>query len=170
MAGERYRIDRKGMKRRTTLSAIFALSSALGRVIAVVLMIVGVGAIGLLAASLASFFLERRGGFNRRGRTFARCLSDSNGSSANSTGTGSSPRQLDRRPSLYVAMETEWYIGTLSEDGSVRDLAVPITQREREALREAEKAIREAMGGMLFGWSLRIIERYTMSRLGCSGN
>jgi voltage-gated potassium channel len=37
-------------------------TSSLGRGIAVVLMIVGVGVIGLLAASLASFFLERRGG------------------------------------------------------------------------------------------------------------
>jgi voltage-gated potassium channel len=36
-------------------------TSPLGRGIAIILMLVGVGVIGLLAASLASFFLERRG-------------------------------------------------------------------------------------------------------------
>jgi threonine dehydrogenase-like Zn-dependent dehydrogenase len=77
------------VKRRTTLSAIFALSSALGRGIAVVLMIVGVGAIGLLAASLASFFLERRGGVQPERSDLREVLERLDGSSANSTGTGS---------------------------------------------------------------------------------
>lgn len=40
-------------------------TSPLGRGIAVVVMLVGVGVIGLLAASLASFFLERRGSAQR---------------------------------------------------------------------------------------------------------
>ena len=47
-------------------------------------------------------------------------------------------------------MESEWYIGTMRDADFVVDLAVPITRSDHEALREAEKVIREALGGMLF--------------------
>ncbi len=47
-------------------------------------------------------------------------------------------------------MKTEWYIGTMRDGDSLADLAVPIGRGEHEALREAERVIREALGGMLF--------------------
>jgi hypothetical protein len=52
-------------------------------------------------------------------------------------------------------MGTEWFIGTIrdepsNERGTVVDLAVEITKEEHRALREAERVIREAEGGVLF--------------------
>ncbi len=55
-------------------------------------------------------------------------------------------------------METAWFIGTIRDEPqnergkgqSTFDLAVPITEKEHRALREAERAIREALGGVLF--------------------
>ena len=52
-------------------------------------------------------------------------------------------------------MGTEWFIGTIGDEppnerGTVVDLAVEITKEEHQALREAERVIRETEGGILF--------------------
>jgi hypothetical protein len=65
-------------------------------------------------------------------------------------------------------METEWYIGTMRDADSLADLAVPISRGEHEALRDAERVIREALGGMLFRLVFVNMERCEISRPRCS--
>jgi hypothetical protein len=54
-------------------------------------------------------------------------------------------------------MQTEWFIGTITDDPQdggkgqpTFDLTVPITEKEHRELREAERVIREALSGVLF--------------------
>jgi len=74
------------------------------------------------------------------------------------TGGGwASETEYTRKP-IY-AMETNWYVGTIrdvpaDEHGErntlVSTLSMEISWEEHQALREAERVIREAMGGFLF--------------------
>lgn len=62
-----------------------------------------------------------------------------------------------QRATLTV-METEWYVGTIKdrlpdesgEHDPLFDLAVPISEEEHRALREAERVVREAERGVIF--------------------